>query len=145
MGTNYETDVVAWANEQAALLRSGQLSSIDIENIAEEILDVGKSEQRELESRMAVLLAHLLKWQFQPERRSSSWEETIRVQRNRIERRLRKTPSLKASLSDPDWCADAWDDALDDASKETGITRLTFPQTCPWSIENILSEGWLPS
>ena len=103
MGTTYETDVVAWATEQAALLRSGQFSAIDIENIAEEILDVGKSEQRELESRMAVLLAHLLKWQFQPERRSSSWEETIRVQRNRIERRLRKTPSLKASLSDPDW------------------------------------------
>ena len=131
MGTTYETDVVAWATEQAALLRSGQFSAIDIENIAEEILDVGKSEQRELESRMAVLLAHLLKWQFQPDRRGSSWEETIRVQRNRIERRLRKTPSLKASLSDPDWWADAWDDAVDDASKET--TPPGWAQRPPWA------------
>jgi hypothetical protein len=145
MGTTYETDVIAWANEQAALLRSGQLSAIDIENIAEEILDVGKSEQRELESRMAVLLAHLLKWEFQPERRSSSWEETIDTQRSRIERRLRKTPSLKASLSDADWWADAWDDAMDEASKETGISRKTFPKNRHWKIENILTEGWLPT
>lgn len=145
MGTAYETDVIAWANEQAALLRSGQLSAIDIQNIAEEILDVGKSEQRELESRMAVLLAHLLKWQFQPERRGSSWADTINAQRNRIERRLRKTPSLKASIADPDWWADAWDDAIDDASKETGIARQTFQKTCPWTVEDILSSGWLPA
>jgi hypothetical protein len=145
MGTTYETDVIAWANEQAALLRSGQLSAIDIENIAEEILDVGKSEQRELESRMAVLLAHLLKWEFQPERRGSSWEETIDTQRSRIERRLRKTPSLKASLSDADWWADAWDDAMDEASKETGISRKTFPKNCPWKVDNILTNGWLPT
>lgn len=145
MGTAYETDVIAWANEQAALLRSGQLSAIDIENIAEEILDVGKSEQRELESRMAVLLAHLLKWKFQPERRGSSWEETIDTQRSRIERRLRKTPSLKASLSDADWWADAWDDAMDEASKETGISRKTFPKNCSWTVEEILTDGWLPA
>jgi hypothetical protein len=145
MGTAYETDVIAWANEQAALLRSGQLSAIDIENIAEEILDVGKSEQRELESRMAVLLAHLLKWEFQPERRGSSWEETIDTQRSRIERRLRKTPSLKASLSDADWWADAWDDAMDEASKETGISRKIFPKNCPWTVEDILTDSWLPT
>lgn len=72
MGTSYEVDVVAWASEQAALLRAGKLSDIDIRHIAEEIEDVGKSEQRELASRMAVLLAHLLKWQYQPGRRGSS-------------------------------------------------------------------------
>ena len=77
MGTPYEKDVVAWAYEQAALLRAGKLASIDIEHIAEEIEDVGKSEQREFASRMAVLLAHLLKWQFQPERRGNSWTNTI--------------------------------------------------------------------
>ena len=74
MATTYEKDIVAWATEQAYLLRSGQLSAIDIEHIAEEIEDVGKSEQRELSSRMTVLLAHLLKWQFQPSHRCSSWE-----------------------------------------------------------------------
>ena len=72
MGTPYEKDVVAWAMEQAALLRAGNLSALDIEHIAEEIEDVGKSEKRELASRMAVLLSHLLKWQHQPGRRGSS-------------------------------------------------------------------------
>ena len=87
MGTPYEKDVVAWAYEQAALLRAGKLASIDIEHIAEEIEDVGKSEQREFASRMAILLAHLLKWQFQPERRTNSWTNTILTQRAAIERR----------------------------------------------------------
>lgn len=87
MGTSYDKDVVAWAAEQAALLRAGKLSDIDIEHIAEEIEDVGKSEQRELASRMAVLLAHLLRWQYQPERRGSSWKTTLRLQRSAIARR----------------------------------------------------------
>ena len=78
MATTYENDIVAWAKEQAYLLRSGKLSALDIEHIAEEIEDVGKSEQRELASRMAVLLAHLLKWQYQPERQSRSWQRTIK-------------------------------------------------------------------
>ena len=73
MNTNYETDVVAWANEQARLIRAGKFDQLDLEHLAEEIEDVGKSEQRELASRMAVLLMHLLKWKFQPERRSKSW------------------------------------------------------------------------
>jgi hypothetical protein len=85
----YDRDIIAWANEQARLLRAGHLDRIDIEHIAEEIEDVGKSEQRELASRMAVLLAHLLKWQFQPQRRGRSWQRTIRDQRNGIARRLR--------------------------------------------------------
>lgn len=143
METSYETDVVAWANEQAALLRSGRFSDIDIENIAEEILDVGKSEQRELASRMAVLLAHLLKWQFQPMRQSASWKRTIKEQRKAIHIRLKKTPSLKADLTDEDWWTSTWADAVAKAIDETGMGN--FPDSCIWSIENILSEDWLPS
>ena len=144
MKTSYDSDVIAWAQEQANLLRSRQFSLLDIEHIAEEIEDVGKSEQRELASRMAVLLAHLLKWEYQTERRGSSWEDTIRTQRERIERRIRKTPSLKSSLTDADWQADAWDDAVDDAIKETGIARKVFPKSCPWSIEQIMSHDFYP-
>lgn len=144
MKTSYDSDVIAWAQEQANLLRSRQFSHLDIEHIAEEIEDVGKSEQRELASRMAVLLAHLLKWEYQPERRGSSWEDTIRTQRARIERRICKTPSLKSSLTDADWQADAWDDAVDDAVKETGIARKVFPKSCPWSIEQIMSQDFYP-
>lgn len=140
--TLYKTDIVAWANQQAALLRAGQLTELDLFNIAEEIEDVGKSEQRELANRMAVLLMHLLKWQFQPRFRGASWENTIRHQRNKIYRRLKSTPSLKPLLQDDDWIQDAWEDGVDGASMETGLTN--FPETCPWSMEQVLIEGWMP-
>lgn len=142
MGTTYEQDVVAWANEQAALLRAGKLSAIDIEHIAEEIEDVGKSEQRELASRMAVLLAHLLKWQFQPGRHGSSWQRTIKEQRRAIAVALRKTPSLKNSLSDSDWIIGAWADAVSKAVDETGLDA--FPETLPWSIDQVLTTDFYP-
>jgi hypothetical protein len=77
MATKYETDVVAWANEQAAFLRAGDFSALDIEHNADEVEDVGKSEQRELETRLALLLCHLLKWQFQPQRRGASWAGVV--------------------------------------------------------------------
>ena len=144
MGASYEKDVVAWANEQAALLRAGKFSALDIEHIAEEIEDVGKSEQRELASRMAVLLAHLLKWHYQPDLRTPSWRATLRVQRERLVARLRKTPSLKPMLTDPEWIADMWADARRDANKETGIGYAFFPESCPWSMEQALDEGFLP-
>lgn len=145
MSTNphsYETDVIAWANEQARLLREGRFDALDIEHIADEIEDVGKSEQRELENRMAVLLTHLLKWQYQPGYRGSSWEVTIRHQREAIVRRLKRTPSLKASLNDPEWWADAWGDARSDALKETGLN--CFPESCPWAFEQIMNAEFWP-
>jgi hypothetical protein len=142
MGTPYEKDVVAWAMEQAALLRSGQLSALDIEHIAEEIEDVGKSEKRELASRMAVLLAHLLKWQHQPERRGSSWTRTIKVQRRGIAEALDETPSLRGSLSDSRWLRRAWDDAVAKAIDETGLD--SFPEDCPWSMDQVLSAEFFP-
>lgn len=142
MGTPYEKDVVAWAKEQAALLRSGQLSALDIEHIAEEIEDVGKSEKRELASRMAVLLAHLLKWQHQPGRRGSSWSRTIKEQRKAIAAAIRQTPSLQASLSDADWLAGMWADAVTKAIDETGLD--SFPEDCPWAMEQVLSGEFFP-
>jgi Domain of unknown function DUF29 len=144
MATNYETDIIAWSTEQAALLRSGNLLALDIEHIAEEILDVGKSEQRELKSRIAVLLAHLLKWEFQPERRSKSWELTIKEQRKAIAIHLRQVPSLKSSLTNSDWKDLAWIDAVSIAERETGMERSDFPENCPWGMEKVLSDGWLP-
>lgn len=141
--TYYEQDIVAWANEQAALLRAGKLSAIDIEHIAEEIEDVGRSEQRELASRMAVLLSHLLKWQFQPGRQGSSWQRTIKEQRRAIAVALRKTPSLKNSLSDSDWITSAWADAVSKAVEETGLD--VFPDTCPWSMQQALDADFFPN
>ncbi len=142
MTTAYKTDVIAWANEQASLLRAGKFSQLDIEHIADEVEDVGKSEQRELENRMATLLARLIKWRFQPERRSRSWESTAREQRRMIVRRLQKTPSLKVDVADPDWLADAWSDAKVKVLQEAGLDDL--PDACPWTVDQVLSEDFLP-
>lgn len=138
----YEDDIIAWANEQAQLLRAGRFDLLDIAHIAEEIEDVGKSEQRELASRMAVLIAHLLKWHYQPERRGTSWESTIRTQRRALALRLKRTPSLKAMLADPDWREEIWLDAMTLAAKETGID--SFPEDCPWRWSDILAPDWMP-
>ena len=138
----YDEDVVAWANQQAAYLRNGRFDRLDIAHLAEEIEDVGKSEQRELANRMALLLAHLLKWALQPGRRGASWQITIRNQRRGVARRLRETPSLKPNLDDADWWAGVWDDATAQAASEAGLAD--FSDTCPWSPEEVLSEDWLP-
>jgi hypothetical protein len=143
MMPRYEADIIAWANEQAAFIRAGQFDRLDLEHLADEIEDVGKSEQREFESRMAVLLAHLIKWQYQPSHRGRSWERTIRDQRTMISRRLIRTPSLEPQLLNPDFWAESWADALLMAEKESGILDV-FPESCPWSAGQIMSHGFWP-
>lgn len=138
----YEDDVVAWAVEQTEFLRTGRFDLLDIEHLAEEIEDVGKSEQRELRNRIALLLAHLLKWQYQPERRGMSWRLTIRNQRRGIIRRLNEAPSLQAKLREAGWWEDVWDDAVAQAAQETGLAH--FPETCPWNATDVLDQEWLP-
>ena len=143
MNTSYEADVVAWASEQARLIRAGLLDQLDLTHIAEEIEDVGKSEQRELASRMAVLLAHILKWEFQPQKRSVSWTLTIKEQRRLLARRLQRTPSLVPMLSDPEWIDEIWIDAKALAEKETVLDIGAFPEVCPWVMAHVLAEDWL--
>ncbi len=144
MNTSYESDVVAWAKEQAALIRTGQFDQLDLAHIAEEIEDVGKREQRELASRVAVLLAHILKWKFQPQKRSVSWTLTIKEQRRLLVRRVQKMPSLSPMLSDPEWVDEIWVDAKALAEKETGLDMSTYPEICPWSMTDVLTPDWLP-
>lgn len=139
---NYETDIVSWANQQAQWLRTKQFHLLDLEHLAEEIEDVGKSEQRELASRMAVLIAHLLKWHYQAERQSSSWQRTIKEQRKAIAGHLKSVPSLKTKLADAEWLAIVWSDAVTLAIKETGLEL--FPENCPWTVDDILNQEWLP-
>jgi hypothetical protein len=141
--TLYDQDFYAWANEQAALLRAGKLTQADIEHIAEEIESMGKTEKRELVSRLAVLLLHLLKWQFQPGRRGVSWEATISVQRDDLADHLNDNPSLKSQL--PEAVASAYRKALLTAHGETNLPKTTFPTLCPWSFEQIMAEDFWPN
>ncbi|HLA33333.1 MAG TPA: DUF29 domain-containing protein [Rhodocyclaceae bacterium] len=139
----YDRDINAWANEQARLLRAGRFHLLDVEHIAEEIEDVGKSEQRELASRMVVLLAHLLKWVYQPERRGASWEKTITAQRKEISYALEESPSLAPKLQEPRWLDMVWARAIAQAVNETGLD--CFPEECLWAIpDEVLAGAWLP-
>lgn len=146
MPTAYEKDIIQWSEEQAHFLLSRQFDKLDLENLADEVLDVGKSELRELKSRMAVLLAHLIKWAWQPTHRSRSWENTIRLQRMQLMDLLKETPSLKSKMADEEisFWPRVWRDAILLAGKETGISTDLFPETMPWPEDNIMQEGWYP-
>lgn len=138
----YEQDFYRWAQEQAAMLKGGRLSELDIEHLAEEIESMGKSEKRELESRWVVLLQHLLKWKFQPTHRSRSWRLTIQDQRRMIPRHLRDNPSLASNL--PELLVDAYDLAKGKTSDETDMPESSFPADCPWTAEQALNPDYLP-
>lgn len=138
----YETDTYGWATEQAALLRSGRIDLADVEHIAEEIESMGRSEQRALESRLTVLLVHLLKWCHQPALRGRSWSLTLMEQRRRLDRHLRQNPSLRAHLEET--IRDAYGDAVIVAARETGLEPETFPAVCPWTFAQMMDPAFLP-
>ena len=146
MNTLYEADFYAWTQEQAKLLRAQQWELVDIENLIEEIETLGRQERRELRNRLTVLLGHLLKWQFQPEKRSNSWLAPIREQRREVETLLQENPSLKSYLAD---LAEAlqlgYQAGVDLAFRETELPYETFPEICPYALEQILSSEFLPN
>ncbi len=139
---NYETDYAGWAKEQAALLRSGQFAQIDIDHIAKELESIMGNERREIYHRMIILIAHLLKWQLQPDHRSNSWRSTIRIQRSDILNVLKDSPSLKRTI--PEQIQDAYPDAKDLAAYETGLINKDLPKLCPYSEDEVLNPDFWP-
>ena len=121
MDVLYDKDFYQWTLYNAELLRQGKITEIDIQNIAEELESMGKSQKRELISRLAVLIMHLLKWQYQPEKRSHSWIETINEQRRQIVLLLEDSPSLKHEIEEK--ITRAYNLAVADTEKETGIRK----------------------
>jgi len=138
----YEADFYGWIQTQAAMLRAKNFVALDLENLVEEIESMGKSEKRELESRLEVLLMHLLKWRYQPERRSTSWELTIEEQRRRLALHLAENPSLKSKIADV--FPVAYELAVFSATKETKLHRSVFPTQCPWTFEQATDPGFWP-
>ena len=137
MPTAYDQDAYAWALEQAKLLRAGKLEQLDVEHIAEEIESMGKSERRALVSQLARLLMHLLKWEFQPERRSRSWRLTIQDAQAKTDRLLRDNPSLKGML--PELMGEAYEDARRAAAIETDLEPDTFPTDCLYAFDEVMA------
>lgn len=139
---NYEKDFYSWTQEQANLLRNGQFNSLDIPNLIEEIETMGRSEKRELESRLIVLLLHLLKWKYQESRRGRCWELSIIEQRLKFEETLEENPGLKPKLDEI--LIKAYKFAIIQASRETKISRNVFPEKCPWTLDEITNELFYP-
>jgi hypothetical protein len=131
-------DLYSWARRQAELLRAGRLTEIDAVAIAEEIDDVGEEQYDKLESALRVLMLHLLKWNHQSDSRSRSWTLTIREQRRRVLRQLRKNPGLRSRLDEA--LGDAYEDARDEASAETGLAMGVFPVQRPFDYPEIMDR-----
>lgn len=139
---SYEADFYAWTQESAALLRAGRFAEADIAHVAEEIEDMGRRDLRELDSRVQVLLAHLLEWQLQPERRTPSWRATITTQRLELDALLAQSPSLRPRLVSG--IAENHRRAIRRAAAEVNLAPERFPPICPYSLEQVLDDDFLP-
>ena len=142
MNTLYNSDFYGWTKTQAQLLREEKWETLDKLNLIEEIETLGRQERRELTNRVALLLGHLLKWQYQPEKRSNSWLATIREQRTQINRILADSPSLKSYLEEA--FSLSYQDGINLAVKETNLPYETFPENCHYEITQILEPEFLP-
>jgi hypothetical protein len=136
--THYEEDFYAWTREQAVFLKEGRFTELDVDHLIEELETLGRAEWHALESRVTVILTHLLKWHYQPEKRSRSWELTLLEQRTRVEKLLRDNPSLRYAL--PNVCVDAYALARIRAARQTHLPLEHFPVECPWTLQDVLDE-----
>jgi hypothetical protein len=138
----YEADYLKWIETTVEKLRVRDYSSVDWENLIEEIEDMGRSERKSIKSNLIVVLTHLLKWQFQPDFRSASWKGSIVEHRRRIRDALKDSPSLKPYLQEV--FAECYLDAVELASAETELPMETFPGECPYTSAEVLDSNFLP-
>ncbi len=138
----YEHDIHAWTRQTVELLRQRRFQELDIEHLVEELETMGRRDRQELVSRLKILLGHLLKWQYQPAHRSSSWRGSILEQRLRIRDLLQDSPSLKPLFAEA--AASAYRDGATLASKETGLSPAHFPEVLPYALDRLLEDDWLP-
>lgn len=132
----YDRDFVIWAHEQASLLKQGRFEELDLANLIDEVDDLGNRHRDALESNLIVLLTHLLKWQYRPEHRSSSWKGSIVEHRRRVNKALIKYPSLKLHLEAV--FAECYRDAVEQAGAETDLPPAVFPIECPYIVTQVL-------
>ncbi|QSJ20762.1 DUF29 domain-containing protein [Nostoc sp. UHCC 0702] len=141
--TNYDQDFLLWTQQQAEYLKKGRWAELDVEHLVEELEALGRSEQKELGSYLQVLIMHLLKCQFQPEKRTQSWDNTLSNCRDKIQDCLEDTPSLQRFLEDSVCIRKYYRRACRDAAKETQKSIENFPAECPFTIEQILNPNFL--
>ena len=139
----YDQDFYSWIYKNIDLLKQRKFSEIDVDILIDELESMAKRDRRELTSRLMILIAHLLKWQFQPEQRSGSWQGSIDEQRVQLLEQVEESPSLKKNLEES--ITKSYPKAVALAIKETKLLPKTFPKTCPYSIEQLLNEDFYPN
>jgi hypothetical protein len=138
--TLYEQDFYSWIQHHVAFLKDSRFDEIDVDNLIEELEGMAKKDERDLISRLIILIAHLLKWQYQPDMQSNSWSSSIIEQRAQVLFLLEDVPSLRNKM--PDAILRAYPKALEVAVKETGVSG--FPNQCPYRVEQLLDEDFYP-
>ena len=142
MYPSHDKDVYGWAVHTAQLLKDKKMNEVDFDGIIEEIEALGRSEKHELMSRLSLVIAHLLKWQFQPNMRGHSWTYTIREQKKQAKIHYKDNPGLKSKLEEI--IIDAYDIAISKAAKETSMNEKDFPVQCPYTFEQIMNDEFYP-
>jgi Domain of unknown function DUF29 len=137
-GAAYDRDFYSWSLEQARLVRQGRWDAVDRENVAEEIESSGREQFNKLESALRALMMHMLKWDHEAGRRSRSWSISIRQQRLEIDDVLADNPGLKSRIAEA--VARGYRKARLEAAKETGLDEKIFPETCPYSWDDIVAR-----
>jgi hypothetical protein len=140
--TLYEIDYLQWIETTVQQLQGQNYGAVDWENVIEELADMGRSERRALKSNLIVILVHLLKWEFQSDRRSGSWEGSIIEHRRRVQEALSESPSLKPYIESI--LAESYVQAAKQARAETGLPITTFPSLCPYSLDQVIKDDFLP-
>ncbi len=139
MCRSYADDYAGWVEDTACAIEEGRFSAIEVAALADEVRDLGIGHRKELVSALRILLIHLLKTKYQPEKESRSWQAGIHVQRKHTAKFLRRSPSLRREL--PELLEDAYDDARIDAANKTGIVIDVFPEFCEWTVDEVLSPS----
>ena len=140
--TIYDQDAFAWTQATATLLRAGRWNAIDLHTLAEEIESMGASQYEAVSSAVYQVLVHLLKWRYQPNRRSKSWRASVVEHRNRISRKLDRSPSFVPKI--PLMIDEEYPRACRKASAQTGLPLTTFPPRCQWTDEQVRSDDFWP-
>ena len=142
MSKLYSTDFSTWISQTAQLLRERRWHDIDVANLIDEVEDLGKSERRAIGSQLTRLLLHLLKWQYQPQRRSDSWLDSITDARTQIDLAIKDSPSLKGYPAEQ--LEESYRRARRQAAIQTKLEIAVFPQTCQYSLDLVVADDWLP-
>lgn len=140
LATSYETDYVGWIFDQVGKLEGAKVPGLDLVNVAEELGDLGRSKKHAIQSQINRLMVHVLKWTFQTNKRTRGWAATIYDARRKILRLQSESPSLKPHV--PGWIREEYPSARDIAHAETGLPLETFPEACPYSMEQLLDRGF---